>query len=135
MEIIVIPMVFGLAVVMVYVVSSAIAGTSKRRFLHRERIAALEKGVPLPDELLVETESAARRPGNHMTAIGGIIWTGFGLGVLISSKIIDTSGLGNDFHQFITFLSIWAVPALLIGLGLLFYAWLIRDRPGRIQGS
>jgi hypothetical protein len=131
MEIIVIPIVVALITAMLVLINSLFTSTLKRRYLHKERIAALEKGVPLPDELLVETEAATRRPGNHMTAIAGIIWTGFGLGVLMARSVVDVSSIGNDFHQFMTFLSIWAFPALFIGVGLLVYAWLIRDRAPR----
>jgi hypothetical protein len=131
MEIIIIPIVVGIIAMMFVQLNSLITSTFKRRYLHRERISALEKGVPLPDELLIETEGQVKRPGNHMTAIGGIVWTGFGLGILLSRSVIDVSSIGSDFVQFMTFMSIWAFPALFIGIGLLVYAWLIRDRASR----
>ena len=131
MEIIIIPIVVGLFMAMVMSLNQLLAGVFKRRFLHRERMAALEKGMPLPDELLMETEASNLRPGNHMTAISGIVWTGFGLGVLVSRNMVDISTLGEDFGQFMAFLSIWAFPALFVGIGLLGYAWLIRDRAPR----
>jgi len=129
MEIIIIPIVVGLFMAMLVLTNSLISSTFKRRYLHRERMAALEKGVPLPDELLVETEALSKRPSNHMTAISGIVWTGFGLGILLARNFVDVNGISNDFHQFMTFMAIWAFPALLVGAGLLVYAWLIRDRP------
>ncbi|TPW17187.1 MAG: hypothetical protein FD129_479 [bacterium] len=131
MEIIIIPIVVGLFMAMVMSVNQLLAGVSKRRFLHRERMAALERGVPLPDELLVETEAANLRPGNHNTALGGIIWTGFGLGIMVSRNMVNTATLGEDFGQFMAFLSIWAYPTMFIGIGLLVYAWIIRDRSPR----
>ena len=127
-EVIVIPMIIGLTAWMIVAVCSVINSTFKRRYLHRERVIALEKGMPIPDELLLETEESNRRPGNHMTAIGGIIWTGFGVGILVARSVIDSTRLGEDFENFLTFLTIWAIPALFIGLGLIVYAWMIRDR-------
>ncbi len=131
MEIIIIPIVVGLFMAMVMSLNQLLAGVFKRRFLHRERMAALEKGIPLPDELLVETEAANLRPGNHNTALGGIIWTGFGLGILVSRNMVNISALGEDFGQFMAFLSIWAYPALFVGIGLLGYAWIIQDKTPR----
>lgn len=114
---------------MIVMLNSVFGAVMRRRYLHRERMAALDKGVPLPDELLVEPAPDRRRPSNHTTAINGIIWAGLGLGLILSGRTIESSlNLGSDTRQFVAFLGLWAYPALLIGLGLLVYAYLIRDK-------
>jgi hypothetical protein len=122
----------ALATALIVLVSLAINATIRRKYLHRERIAALEKGLPLPDELLLEPTPNGRPQGNHGTAVAGIVWTGVGLGLLTSSTAaLGEPSFGSEFRQFIAFLRLWAWPALFVGTGLLVYAWLIRDRGGK----
>jgi hypothetical protein len=122
----------ALATALVTMVSMAINATIRRKYLHRERLAALDKGLPLPDELLLDPSPNGRPQGNHGTAVAGIVWTGVGLGLLTSSfSALNDPGFGSEFRQFLSFLRLWAWPALFVGVGLLIYSWLIRDRGGR----
>lgn len=121
-----------LATSLVVLVSLAINTTIRRKYLHKERLAALDKGLPLPDELLLEPSPGGRPQGNHGTAVAGIVWTGVGLGLLVSSfSALSEPSFGSEFRQFLAFLRLWAWPALFVGIGLLVYAWIIRDRNGR----
>jgi hypothetical protein len=116
-----------IAAAMVVLVHTIIVSALRRRYLHRERMVALEKGLPLPDDVLSDV-AAARRPGNHNAALNGIIWTGIGAGLFLSSRFVMAPEFGSDFRQFLLFLRIWSIPAFLVGAGLLVYAYLIRDR-------
>lgn len=100
-----------------------------RRYLHKERLTALEKGLPIPDDLLADNSLAPAKPAPRHTAVPGLVWTGIGLGVLISTNTVNFNDLGGDFRGFVVFLQIWAWPSLMVGLGLLGYALLTRGKP------
>lgn len=109
-------------------VNNIIRQALSRRYLHKERLAALDKGLPLPDDLLADNSMVAPRTGPRNTAVPGLIWTGIGLGVLISTNTVNFGDLGGDFRGFVAFLQIWAWPALMVGLGLIGYALLTRGK-------
>lgn len=117
-----------LATIAIQIVNTIRVGR-ERRFLHLERLAAMEKGLPFPDELLADSAGQApRRRGNHGVTVQGIIWAGLGLGIIVSRNVVRSPEIGTDMRQFMTFLEFWAYPAVIVGLGLLAYAWLIREK-------
>jgi hypothetical protein len=118
--------VFIAFTVLVIQINNIIRMALSRRYLHRERIATLERGMPIPEDLLKDESPATPKSGPRSTAVPGVVWTGVGLGVLISTNVVDVSDMGGEFRGLVTFLQIWAWPALMVGLGLLGHAILTR---------
>lgn len=129
-ETIVIPIVFGVVATLIVMVNQIFGNVLRRRYLHRERMAALEKGVPLPDDILADLGADRARPAPRV-GLQGVVWTCLGLGLLISSMAVRNTQLGADINQFLDFLSIWAYPAVTVGVGLMLYAWFTRTPPPR----
>ena len=129
MEIIVVPMVFAIIGAIIVLGFSSSSAVARRRFLHQERMAAIEKGVPLPDDVLADTASDARALATRPSvALHGTIWTAIGVGILLSSQLVRSPHFGNDMAQFLAFLAVWAWPALTVGIGLLIYSFFNRER-------
>jgi hypothetical protein len=41
---------------------------------------------------------------------------------------VRSARLGEDFERFLVFLSVWAYPAISVGVGMLAYAWFNREK-------
>ena len=129
MEIIIIPIVFAIIFTAVVLISQGISSVSRRKFLHAERMAAIEKGVPLPEDILNDTLIEGRmRVGGANVALQGTIWTSLGVGLLLASQLVHTARLGEDFEKFLVFLSVWSYPAISVGVGMLLYAYFNREK-------
>ena len=98
---------------------------SRRRLLHQERMAAIEKGVPLPEDIDIETSATPKTAGRE-PALHGTILTALGLGMLASSRLVPRTGLPNEIQEVVSFLEVWAYPATFIGIGLLVFAFFSR---------
>jgi len=98
---------------------------ARRRLLHQERMAAIEKGVPLPEDIDIETSAAPKTAGRE-PALHGTILTALGLGMLASSRLVPRTGLPNEIQEVVSFLEVWAYPATFIGIGLLVFAFFSR---------
>ena len=46
---------------------------------------------------------------------------GLGLGLLISTQVLLQNSRNDDLRGFASFLMIWAIPALTVGIGLIIY--------------
>jgi hypothetical protein len=123
------PMVLGCVAVVAVVAMNYAKISERRRFLHRERMSAIEKGVPLPEDLLaeVETDRSPTAPGSG-AALQGTIWTALGLGMLAASRFVRRADFGTDIQQFLSFLEVWAYPATFVGIGLLIFAFFSRGK-------
>ena len=88
--------------------------------VHQERLAAMEKAIPLPelplDPARVPTPSDPREPMLH-----GLVWTALGGGAMLAMGLAGWK-VGDS--------AIWPLPLplLLLGLGLLLYYALASDR-------
>lgn len=87
----------------------------KRRrleILHAERVAAMEKGIPLP-ELPLEPRTArqARPPDPHALLIIGIVLAAFGVGSMIALSLVAHLRAAWPMP----------LPVALIGVGLVLY--------------
>lgn len=84
-------------------ITAVIVGGRKKDLEHRERLIALEKGIPLPEPPQKEIKKAysGRRAG-------GLVLTGIGLALWISISVAEGGDEG-----------IWGIIPLFIGLGLL----------------
>lgn len=113
-------MMIGLTAVLggfIVVIVIVLAALRNRRFrldaLHKERMLAIEKGQPVPTDLLIE--SSRRRP-----YVAGLVWAAVGAGLLLWS-LGDTD---SDIRGF-------GFVALLVGIGLLVGDWLSAKREAR----
>jgi hypothetical protein len=80
--------------------------------IHAERLAALDKGIPLPEVPIDPPPSAWRRPPDPKTPLAiGIVLTAFGAGAMVMLAIVAQ---GQPF---------WAVPlpVTMMGLGLILF--------------
>ncbi len=122
------PMMILAVVAVVAVLALSYAnGMSRRRLLHRERMTALQKGVPLPEDLdtpsPAESQTLARG-----TALHGTIWTALGIGMFAASHWAKAPELGSDMVRLLGYLRIWSYPATLVGLALLIFAFFAREK-------
>lgn len=79
--------------------------------VHAERLAAMDKGIPLPEVPIDPPPSAWRRPPDPKVPLAvGIVLTAFGAGAMLMLAIVE----GQRF---------WALPLpiALMGLGLILF--------------
>jgi len=87
--------------------------------VHQERLAAMDKGIPLP-ELPMDAPKAPADP--RLILVHGIAWTTLGLGSMIALWITAVQFSGT---------MVWPLPLplFLLGVGLiLFYGLVARHR-------
>jgi hypothetical protein len=80
--------------------------------VHAERLAAIDKGIPLPEVPIDPPPSAWRRPPDPKVPLAiGIVLTAFGVGAMVMLAIVAQ---GQPF---------WAVPlpVVMMGLGLILF--------------
>jgi hypothetical protein len=89
--------------------------------VHAERLAAMDKGIPLPEMPIDPPPSAWRRPPDPKVPLAiGIVLTAFGAGAMLMLAIVAQ---GQRF---------WALPLpiAMMGLGLiLFYRLSVESAP------
>jgi hypothetical protein len=87
--------------------------------IHLERLAAMDKGIPLP-ELPIDPPIAQKRPDPHIPLILGMVLLTFGAGSMIALALI--SSVENRAY--------WPLPLPLamVGLGLMLYYFLAANR-------
>ena len=123
------PVVLGCIAVVALMGMRFMSVATRRRLLHKERMSAIEKGVPLPEDLLVDGEKDSKqKTAGHGSALQGTIWTALGLGMLAASRFTRQAEFGSDMRQFLAFLEVWAYPATFVGVGLLLFAFFSRER-------
>jgi len=82
--------------------------------VHQERLAAMDKGVPLP-ELPLDPVRVPRAPDPHTPLIIGIVLTMFSLGGMVALHLVPSATLwGADFW-------LAPLPIGLMGIGLVLY--------------
>ena len=91
----------------------------KKELRHKERLAAMEKGIPIPEEPKNE-----RRPAHLRNRTGGLVMTLLGLALTIA--LFTVSGPDGG---------VWGLLPMAIGLGLLFSSHLERKETERSNGS
>lgn len=129
MDVIIIPFVFGVIGAVIVLIFQIVTGVNRRKFLHLERMAALDKGVPLPDDVLADAAvEVKQRTGGRSAALQGTIWTALGVGLMAGSHAGVSPELGHDMRQFMSFLEVWAYPATSVGVGLLLFGFFTREK-------
>ncbi len=102
---------------------------ARRRLLHRERMSAIQKGVPLPEDVPAEGDPESRlRWAAKNAALHGTIWTSLGIGMLAASRLVHNPELGSGMRQLLAALEVWAYPAIFVGVGLLIFAFFSRPK-------
>mgnify|MGYP006277541443 CR=1 FL=1 len=95
------------------------AAQRRVEIVHRERLAAMEKGIPLP-ELPSDPPKAPADP--RQLLVHGAVWIAFGLGSMIA---LAATGMQMNGMM------LWPLPMplLLLGIGLILtYALVFRTR-------
>jgi hypothetical protein len=103
-----IPIVFILGAALVISVAIVMQGR-KKDLDHKERLVALEKGLPLPEPPEKET-----RPVHATRRSWGLVWAGIGLALTIALAVNPDSSDVNAWA--------WGLIPLFIGTGLLIAA-------------
>jgi hypothetical protein len=87
--------------------------------VHQERLAAMEKGIPLP-ELPLDPERVRKPPDPRAPLIHGIVWSALGLGGILALR----------FGPWPNGPALWPLPLplLFLGAGLMLYYALAAER-------
>ena len=92
----------------------------KRRLeiIHQERLAAMDKGIPLP-ELPLDPPRIQKGPDPRATLVHGIVWTTLGIGSMVALALFGSPGP-----------PFWPLPLPLafMGIGLILYYALASER-------
>ena len=97
------------------------AGRQRRlEIVHQERLAAMEKGVPLP-ELPLDPPKVPKPPDPRAPLLHGIVWTALGGGGMLALGL---------FGARLKDQAVWPLPLplLLLGIGLMLYYALASER-------
>ena len=88
--------------------------------IHQERLAAMDKGIPLP-ELPLDPTKTPRPPNPEATLIHGLAWTALGGGGMLGLFLFGAEVGGK---------AVWplTLPLLFLGLGLVLYYALASER-------
>jgi hypothetical protein len=104
------------------------AGVQRRRMVHVERLAALEKGAPIPPESGTNGSSHRLPPTREGYLLRGLIWSAIGLGIVVAgATAVCFEASGSDRQDALTFACVGFIPFTL-GLAYLLYARLTRKR-------
>jgi Domain of unknown function (DUF6249) len=107
------------AAVVAYLYFKHVERRRRLEIVHQERLAAMEKGIPLP-ELPLDPPRVPKPPDPRETLLHGIVWTALGGGALLALQLI--------VPQANTALWPLALPLLFLGVGLILYYALASDR-------
>ena len=116
-----------------YIVIAIVAGLVAWRFfkhvevqrrleiVHKERLAAMDKGIPLP-ELPLDGPAARRPPDPREPLIHGLVWTALGFGGVVALLVMGPLPNGQ---------MIWPLPLplMFLGVGLVLYYAIASRRP------
>jgi hypothetical protein len=115
-------LVFGAGLIVVW----QWAAIQRRRMAHAERLAALEKGVPLPPESGTNGSSHRPPPTREGYLLRGLIWSAIGLGIVVAGATAAYfTAPCSDRQDALTIACLGFIPFAL-GLAYLLYARLIR---------
>ena len=96
-----------------------------RAMLHAERLAAIEKGIALPEEPRKAGEAGGKQPGtaggkeSPTHALGmGLFWLFVGIGFILSMRVVypESTRWG------------WGIIVVALGLAYLVGYWLVRGK-------
>lgn len=90
-------------------VAAVVTAGKKKELEHRERLAALEKGIPLPEA----PPQPLKRPAYSGRRAAGLIIFGFGIALTIGISVSESFEEG-----------VWGLLFIFVGIGLLIAAFL-----------
>ena len=85
--------------------------------VHKERLAAMEKGIPLP-ELPLDPPKTRKPADPRAPLMHGIVWTAIGAGASIAMRFIPQ---GTMFWPL-------GMPLMLLGIGLILFYVIASNR-------
>ncbi len=108
---ILIPILFVCGGIVVAIVAIIVQGRNKD-LDHRERLLAMEKGIPLPEPPAVrEKPEKTQRPIHSLRRASGLVFVGIGLALMVILSSVTALRYGA-----------WGVLPLFIGIGLIIGA-------------
>jgi hypothetical protein len=112
------------AALVAYLLFQHIERKRRLEIIHQERLAAMEKGIPLP-ELPLDPLKVPKAPDPRAVLIHGIVWTALGGGAMLALRLMGSTGPWPNAHV------MWPLPLplLLLGVGLMLYYALASQRP------
>lgn len=109
------------AVFVAYLYFNHVERQRRQEIIHQERLAAMEKGIPLP-ELPLDPPLARRPPDPRAPLIHGIAWLALAGGAMLALFLV-----GRQANM----PALWPLPLPLafLGIGLVLYHALASTRP------
>ena len=106
------------AAVVAYLYFQHVERRRRLEIVHQERLAAMDKGIPLP-EFPLDPPKVQKGPDPRATLVHGIVWTTLGIGSMAALALIGSSGP-----------TFWPLPLPLafMGIGLILYYALASER-------
>ena len=86
----------------------------RMQVIHQERLAAMDKGIPLPELAFDPPKLPPSPPDPRAILLHGIVWTAFGLGGIITLVLTGHVNGGPAWWPL-------PVPLLMLGIGLILY--------------
>lgn len=107
------------AAVMAYMYFKHVERRRRLEVIHQERLAAMDKGIPLP-ELPLDAPQVPRPADPKAPLIHGIVWTSLGLGTMVALLVVARGPLT----------AFWPLPLpmVFLGVGLMLYYALATER-------
>lgn len=87
--------------------------------VHQERLAAMERGIPLPELPLDPAPMPQQDP--RAVLIHGVVWAALGLGGMLAAHLVDAQWDGRVLWPLL-------LPPFFLGVGLLLYYALASHR-------
>ena len=108
------------AAIVAYLYFKHVERRRRLEIIHQERLAAMEKGIPLP-ELPIDPTKVPKPSDPREILIQGIAWSALGGGAMLALRLIEPWPNGQV---------IWPLPLplALLGIGFLLYYALASDR-------
>jgi hypothetical protein len=88
--------------------------------VHQERMAAMDKGIPLP-ELPLDPPKVPKPPDPRAPLIHGLVWSALGGGAMLALRLIGPQPNGPVLWPL-------PLPLVLLGIGLMLYYALASER-------
>ena len=108
------------AAIVAYLYFGHVERRRRLEIVHQERLAAMDKGIPLP-ELPLDPVRVPKPTDPKETLIHGIVWSAISIGAMIALRLLDV---------FPNAPALWPLPLPLafLGVGLILYYALASER-------